>query len=375
MWKFPAAVIGVFVVGYLLINGLPSFEAAPVAPRPIVLGFIGPLTGDGANLGQHSKAAVELATDEVNAAGGIHGRPLQFIYEDGGCNATTTTIGATKLISADKVSVILGGACASEAAALASLAEQSRTVAFSYCSSAAALSAAGDYVFRNYPSDTSQGLFAAQYIADTLKKSKIAVLYVNTDWGVAIKNIFKSEFKKKDGIIVAEEKFEYSSRDFRTVLAKIKAKKPQLLYMLGYTDESIAALKQAAELKFVIPFFGSTAWDDPKIFAAAGKIANGAMYPVVSSSLNDEFRAKMQAKIGSDDIFACSPNAYDAVHLLARVIKQAGTGATAIKNELYKTVYLGGVSMPEVRFDDHGDLVGEPYVVMVAKDGKAEERK
>ncbi len=376
MWKFPTFVIAVIVVGYVLINGLPTSEpATPAPPQPITFGFVGPLTGDGANLGQHAKAAVELATSEVNAAGGINGRPLQFIYEDGGCNATSTTMSANKLISVDKVSVILGGACSSETAALAPLAEQSKTVVLSYCSSAPKISDAGDYIFRDYPSDLSQGFFAAKYISENLKKSKVAVLYVKTDWGVGIRDAFKNEFKKRDGTIVAEEGFEQSSRDFRMSLAKIKVKKPQLVYVLGYTDESIAVLKQAAELKFAAQFFGSTAWDDPKIFASAGKAADAVMYPVIAPTLGDEFRAKMKSKTGSDDIAACSPNAYDAVHLLARVSKQAGLDSTAMKNELYKTVYLGGVSMPEIRFDSRGDLVGAPYVVRVVKGGKVEERK
>lgn len=364
MWKFPFAAMAAFVVGYLLINGLPSFEATPVPPQPVVLGFIGPLSGDGANLGLRAKAAVELAVSEVNTAGGIDGRPLQFVYADGKCNSKDAIDAANRFILVDKLPIILGGACSAETIAIAPLAEQAKTVVLSYCSSAPTLTDAGDYVFRNYPSDLSQGSFAAKYIHETLKKTKIAVLFVKTDWGAGTKDAFTKELKKLGGSVLLEDSFEQSGRDFRTSLAKAKAKKPQLVYFLGYADESIAALKQAAELKLSAPFFGSTAWDDPKIFTAAGKAAEGAMYPVVAS-----------AKVGSDDISPCSSNAYDAVHLLVRVMKQAGFDATAIKNELYKTVYLGGVSAPEIRFDERGDLVGAPYVVKTVKDGKVEDKQ
>ncbi len=376
MWKFPIVVLALAGVGYLILNGgFPSFESTPRAPQPIVLGFIGPLSGDGATLGQHAKAAVELATEAVNVSGGIGGRPLQFVYEDGACNGAQAINVANTLIAVHKVPVILGGVCSIETAAIAPLAEQSKTVLLSYCSSAPTLSDAGDYIFRNYPSDFSQGAFAATYIFETLKKSKIAVLYVKTDWGAGIKNVFADEWKKRGGSVLVEEGFEQSSRDLRISLAKIKAKKAQLVYFVGYTDESIAALKQAAELKLAAPFFGTDVWEDPKIFAAAGKAAEGAMYPVVASSANVEFLANMKTKTGSDMASACSVAAYDAVQLLARVFRQAGLDSVAIKNELYKTVYVGGVSMPEIRFDERGDLLHPSYVVRVAKDGKAEERK
>jgi len=99
------------------------------------------------------------------------------------------------------------------------------------------------------------------------------------------------------------------------------------------------------------------------------------MYSVMYAPLNNDFKAKMRAKVGNDEITICTPQAYDAVKLVAKVIEKVGTNAEAIKNELYKTSYTGGVSASEIRFDSNGDLVGANYIVKVVRSGKAVEAK
>ncbi|MBI4136109.1 MAG: ABC transporter substrate-binding protein [Candidatus Vogelbacteria bacterium] len=377
-------ILGIVVV-ILVIWGLTSWSGkpaeapgpagSPVSTEPIKIGFIGPLTGDAANIGQNAKAAVEIAVAEVNAAGGINGRPLNVIYEDGQCSGTEAANAANKLINIDKVPVILGGACSGETSSFTGLAEQTKTAVLSYCSSAPSITNAGDYIFRNYPSDTFQGAFAAQYIREGLKKSKVAVLYAKSDWGTGIKDVFVQEFKKLGGTVLAEEGYEQTARDLRTNLTKIKSANPEALYFLGYTEASIPGLKQASELKLAVPIFGGDAWDDSKIWTEVGSAGEGAMYSVVSANQSEAFKASMRGKIGNDEIAVCSPTAYDAVKLLSVVLATAGPDGTAIKDELYKTVYRGGVSSSEIRFDQNGDLVGANYIVKVVKNSKAEELK
>lgn len=345
-------------------------DAAP-AGEPIILGFIGPLTGDAANIGQNARAATEISVAEINAEGGIGGRPLEVIYEDGKCSGKDAMNAANKLINIDKVPVILGGACSSETAAFAGLAEQTQTVTFSYCSTAPSISDAGDYIFRNVPSDAYQGSFVADYLYNTLGKSKVAILYVRADWGVGIDEVFVPKFEELGGTVVANEGYEQTSRDLRAQLTKIKAANPDLLFFIGYTEASIPGLKQAQELGLDVPIFGADAWDDATIWSEVGTAGEGVMYIIPYSPLDEHFKQAMLEKLGSDEITICSPNAYDAVKILGQVISDVGTDSTAIKDALYQVVYTGGVSSDEIRFDDNGDLVGASYIVKVAKDGVA----
>ncbi len=343
--------------------------------EPIKIGFIGPLTGDAANIGQNSKAATEIAVEEINAEGGINGRKIEMIYEDGECTGKAASNAANKLINIDKVPVILGGACSGETSSFTGAAEQSKTAVLSYCSSAPAITDAGDYIFRNIPSDSYQGAFAAEYLMNKLKVKRIAVLYAKNDYHVGIKEVFVKSFTKLGGEIIAEEGYEQTSRDLRTPLTKIKVANPEVLYFLGYSEASIPGLKQAKELGLNIPIIGSDSWDDSKIWEGAGDAGEGVMYSTVFAPLNEEFKNKMREKIGNDEITVCTPQAYDGIKLLAKVIEKAGTNSEDIKNELYKTVYRNGVSSEKIEFDENGDLIGANYIVKVVKNGKAVEIK
>ncbi|MES2213384.1 MAG: ABC transporter substrate-binding protein [Patescibacteria group bacterium] len=362
-------VIGVIV---LIVIVIFASRGGSKETGPIKIGFIGPLTGDAANIGQNAQAAVQIAVKEINDAGGIKGRPLEVIFEDGKCNGKDASDAANKLINIDKISAILGGACSGETSAFTSLAEQSKTTVLSYCSSVPALTNAGDYIFRNYPSDAFQGKFAADYIYNNLGKKSVAVMYVKSDWGNGIKDVFIDNYKKLGGIVLDEEGYDQTSRDLRSQLSKIKSDKPELIYFLGYTEASIPALTQAKALGITIPFFGGDAWDDGKIWSTVGSAGENAMYTVGATDANEAFKVKMKEKVGSDEFAVCSPTAYDGMNILAEVMQKVGSNSEAIKNELYKTVYTKGVSSKEIKFDANGDLVGANYSVKVIKAGKAE---
>lgn len=342
-------------------------------PEPIRIGFIGPLTGDKAEMGQNAQAAVALAVQEINAAGGVNGRRLEVIYEDGKCSGADAAKAADKLITADKVPVILGGACSEETLAFAEAAEQSKTVVLSYCSSAPALTEAGDYIFRNYPSDIFQGVFAADHFFETLGKRKAAVLYEQSDWGVGVKDAFILHFTNLGSpVIVSEEGYEPTARDLRKNLLNIKTAQPEAVYFLGRAEASISGIKQAKEIGLEAQIFGGDRWDDARIWREVGSAGNGVSYAVVSAPPREQFRARMKTQTGSDEIAACSPTAYDGLKILAQVMRQVGVVSEAIKNELYQTVYTDGVSSPKIGFDGNGDLVGAYYAVKAVKDGKAE---
>ena len=329
----------------------------------INLGFIGPLTGDAANIGQNAKAAVEVAIEEVNAAGGVDGKTLNVIYEDGKCNGKDAANAANKLINVDKVLAIVGAACSGETSAFTGLAEQTKTVVLSYCSSAPALTTAGDYIFRNYPSDTYQGAFAAEYLKNTLTKNSAAVFYVKSDWGVGIRDVFKEKFAELGGMIVFDEGYEQTAREFRTTLSKIKTSGADVVYFVGYTEASIPMLKQAKELGVNLQFFGADAWDDSKIWTDAGTSGEGAMYTVVSANPSEGFKNALAIKVGNNEVGACSPTAYDAVHILAEVIEKVGTDSVKVKDALYDVNHLGGVSSSIIKFDRNGDLIGANYII------------
>lgn len=336
----------------------------------IKIGFLGPLTGDAANLGTNSQKGVELAVKEINEAGGINGRTVAVIYEDGKCNAKDATAAGNKLINLDGVSAIVGGLCSSETMAIAPVAERENVIVFSGCSSNPSITTIGEYIFRDYPSDAFQGVYAAEIAQEKLDVQDVAILYCLSDWCVGIKDVFKKTLTEAGGIIVAEEGYEQTTNDLKTQLTKIKAKNPDVIYFVGYTEASIIGLKQMKELGINTPTLGADAWDDAKIWTEAGVAGEGKMWTVVDTPISDAFKAKMKT-VGAEDVTLCTPQFYDAVMILAGIMKRVGTDTAKIKDELYKVKDYKGVS-GTITIDKSGDLASAAYVTKVAKGGKAE---
>ena len=343
-----------------------------VGVGPIALGFIEPLTGDAASIGTINRAAVELAVAEVNAAGGVNGRPIEVIYEDGQCNAKAATNAASKLINVNKVPVIIGGLCSTETAAFGPGAMQAKVIVFSPGSSAPTLSQLGKYFFRNYPSDAFQGKFAAEYAYNTLKARKVAIGYHISDWGTGLKNVFERRFKELGGQIVAIEGAPQDARDYRTMLTKLKAAKADLIYFPAYPDGSIVAMGQMKELGIKTKVLGADAWDDPKVQKeATGK---GDFYFLIPfSPVSDEFKAKIKAKTGSDQVPIGTANAYDALKIMAQVIAQVGTDPDKIQEAMRTLTYDGASG--KIDFDENGDITIASYIIKHMENGSAVEVK
>lgn len=162
-WIIGAIAIIIIVLLIVLTGG----NGGDRAEGPIKLGFIGPLTGDVASIGEPSLVAAQIAVDEINEEGGINGQPIQLISEDGKCTGVAAANAAQKLVNVDKVIAIIGGLCSGETLAIAPIAEAGKVPTISTCASSPEISTAGDYSFRVYPSDNYQGKFAATHIITT----------------------------------------------------------------------------------------------------------------------------------------------------------------------------------------------------------------
>lgn len=159
----------------------------------VKIGGILPLTGDGAAYGVPLQKVAQIAIDKVNSEGGIQ---LEFIWEDGKCNGQDGSAAAQKLIDIDKVQIIYGGFCSSETLGAAPIAEQAGIVMLSPGSSSPDITNAGDFIFRNYPSDSSQGVIMAG-IATELGLKKVGMLTEENDYTVGIEKVFKEAFEVK----------------------------------------------------------------------------------------------------------------------------------------------------------------------------------
>jgi branched-chain amino acid transport system substrate-binding protein len=160
----------------------------------IKIGAILPLTGEAAEYGEDAKLGIDLAVEEINAAGGINGKMIQVVYEDSQATPSQGVAAIQKLITVDKVPVIIGAMASSVTLAIAPIAEENKVVLLSPASTAPQITEAGDYIFRNEVSDAYGGKAQAELTWDELGIKNVAILCINNDYGVGTADTFKKNF-------------------------------------------------------------------------------------------------------------------------------------------------------------------------------------
>lgn len=366
-------VVAVVAIGYFVSKG-PS---GPVSTEPIKIGFIGPLTGDGATYGMDEKNAITLAVEEINNADGIKGRKLEIIYEDGKCSGKDAATAAQKLINVDKVKIILGGACSGETLSAAPITEQNKVILFSTLSTSPDITKAGDYIFRNSPSDLDVAKGYAQFIVNKAGYKNIAIISENTDYAGSVRKVFNEEINQLNGKIVADEVFKQGERDFRTNITRIKSSNPEAIFINPQSGVTGGlALKQIRDLGVKAPIFSVFVFGGKDALEAAGSAAEGLIYFDVvglatgkGKSFADKFIARF-GKIGGNDYDTGAR--YDSVFIIANALKKCSENTECIKNYLYDMDWYDG-TIGKYKFDANGDVFGiEPLTPKIIKNGKAE---
>ncbi len=331
------AVIVIVVVGGILLSrdrangpsteGTANEEVAVEETGPILLGGLAPLTGDAAVYGIGDQQAKTLAIEEINAAGGINGRELQITWQDGKCDGAIATSGVQKLLSVDKVKVVLGGSCSGETLAALEITEEAGALLLSGLASSPDLTGKGKLFFRTYPSDAFSGSLLATHARDTLKLEKLAVISENTDFAQGLRNTFVSTFKEKNGTILYDETFNTGETDFRTQITKIKAMKPDVIYVSTQTvGPAELILKQLSEQGVDVVLYGSDPVLDRTAIEKNPTLFEGIYGSEVdvntTNSKTAAFASAYKARWGTEPEFlGYFAAAYDSVYLLAEAMK------------------------------------------------------
>lgn len=358
------------VLALLVIAGCA--QTGNVTSEPIKIGLVSPLTGgDAGPIGQSTLKAATLAVEEINAKGGVNGRPLQLIAEDGKCNGKDAASAVNKLINIDKVDYIVGGQCSSETLGAAPIAEVSQALMISPCSSSPDVTDAGDYIFRLYPSDAYQGKYAADLLYSEGARTAVT-LSCQSDYCIGVTGEFEKRFKELGGTILESHKFPQGTTDLRTELSKTKDKNPDAIYVGAYVESSAAMLKQASELGIpASKFFSTETWSTQDMWNAVGTKGDGARYTTLAGDLPKEFESKYYAAFNNAELTICSPQTYDAVYLYAAAIAKSGDNVDAVKQTFYDLESFKGVS-GNIKFDENGDIVGANYQVNIVVNGETQ---
>lgn len=373
MSKNTKIIVGV-VIAVLVIVGIwyGMSQKSNTETGPIKIGYVGPLSGDAAAYGETERNVTEMAVNEINAAGGIDGRNLEVIYEDGKCNGKDATSALQKLISVDSVSIVLGGACSAESLAMVPIATQNKVLLLSGFSSNPQLTGSSSFFFRNSPKDTDVAKLDAEVIAKKYKK--VALISENTDYSLGVRTIMKGVFDGSGVSVVADELYNSSQSDFKTIFTKIKNSGADVLYLNPGTSAKMAGImvKQVRELGMTLPIHGNFTLVGPDALEVGGKYMEGIVASD-TSGLADKGKIMLQKYV---EKFGKQPaneyllgSSYDRPYIIAQAIRSVGLNPANIAKYLKNMSDFEG-AVGKYHFDNNGDVVGVGFMSVTVKDGK-----
>ena len=328
--KNVAKVVSIFSV--LVFLGA-VFGGAALAADSIKVGIVLPLTGKLAKFGEIENKSFLMALDEINAAGGVNGKKIDLIIEDTTGKPDVARSAIEKLISRDKVIVVGGGYSSSVTWATIAVAQQRKMPFLVNTGSADRITEQGwEYIFRLNPPVSEYPKAFGSFLENLAKDVKtVAILHENSLFGQSGSRKFVKKCKIMGLKVLIKEGYEADTIDFKPLLVKVKALKPDLVYMISYIMDASLLMRQSKELNFNPKLFvgGAAGFTLPEFEKNAGAASDYVFSatlwtPSVPYPGAKEYYDKFVAKYNTPTEYH-GAEAYAAMYVIADALKRAGT--------------------------------------------------
>ncbi|NOY44588.1 MAG: branched-chain amino acid ABC transporter substrate-binding protein [Deltaproteobacteria bacterium] len=342
------------------------------AAKTLKIGSLSPLTGPYAADGNDIRHGVETAIALWEAKGGVPGYDkIEYYPQDSACDGKQAVSAANKLANLGVIGVV-GAYCSSATIPASDVLNEARVPVLTPASTNEKVTERGfKYMFRVCGRDDDQAKVVAKFLSQQLKVKSIALVDDKTTYTAGLaKNIKK--FLKGTGIkVVAHEHVNQGDKDFSGVLTKIKATRPDVLYMSLYNPEGNLMAIQARRLGLKAVLMTEDAVYHPNYLKIAKKAAEGTFLTYGQPPSEDipevaAFINAYSAKYGQPGSY--SAYAYDAANVLLSAVAKVGADDPAKLAEAIRATRMQGASK-FIQFDGKGDS-GSTYKVMVVRDGK-----
>ena len=350
MRRFSLAVVLIFV--------LTIFAAPLLAADTFELVIPLPLTGKQAKFGEMMKRSYEMAAEEVNAKGGIRKEKLVLAFEDSGAKPETARAIVERLIDVKKQPIIVGEYTSACAKAVAAVAEERKTPYLIVASADDEITRQNyKYVFRQNQVNDHYADALVSFFRDVIKPKTIAILYESSAFGTSGAEAMAKDAGRLGAGVVMKEKYEAGSVDFRPLLSKVKAARPDVVYMVSYVMDASLLMKQIKELRldaklfaggaagFAIPEFIENAKDAAEYVVSATLWTGQLKYPGAR-----EYADKYKAGYGAYPSYH-GASAYSAIFVVKNALERAKSWTPdAIRDSLKATNLL--TAFGPVRFEN-----------------------
>jgi branched-chain amino acid transport system substrate-binding protein len=335
------------------------------------------LSGGGATVGTNFNNAVKLAVKEINAAGGLAGKPIEYTSYDTQTNASVAKALTQKAI--DQGAYVVIGPVFSGSIVVSMQETRRAEITNVVGGEAASITQQGNpFVFRTSFTQAAAMPKVAKYIKDTVKAKKVAIVYANTDFGKGGRDVIVPEFKKEGIDVVADISTDQGQLDFSGAVLKAKQSNADALFVYCHEEESARILRELRKQAYDKPIIGETTLANEKVIELAGDAANGIIAHVglTADAPNPNVQAFAQkfmaeykykpdhnAMKGYTGMWAVKAMTDKIGKLDTKALANAWHGAT-ISAKQYPGVLF------DTKYDDKGDLDRESFFVKI-ENGKA----
>ncbi len=338
--------------------------AAEVVKIAVITGQTGISADDSVPIVQ----AAQMTIDEINRQGGVLGQPVKLILIDN----KSTFIGsqnAAKEAVKQNVTGVIGASWSTHSLAMAPVLQKAKIPMITPASTNPKVTRIGNYIFRVCFTDEFQGKIMGQFARKTLNAATAAVLQnLNENYSLTLSDFFMRSFTESGGKILLKGNYTGKAVDFTDVLNKVKALKPDVVFIPGYSRDSGLAIRQAGEMGIKTVFLGGDGWSVNIFDYAKDSLNNGyaaapwhkALPFSASRHLKELFYEKFKKPV-YNGVIALT---YDAVRVFCQAVSRAGTIDRAkIRDTLARIFNFHGAT-GDITFDGTGDPIGKQAVIM-----------
>jgi branched-chain amino acid transport system substrate-binding protein len=355
---------------------------ALAAPEPIKVGAILAVTGPASFLGAPEARTLEMLVQELNARGGLAGRPVELLVKDTGASPEKAVSFAKQLIDEEKVFAILGPSTSGETMAIKGIAEEGKTLLLSMAAAEVIVNPVAPHVFKVAPKDS----FAVEVIFRQMRKmgiSRIGLLSSNTGFGKAGKEQVE-RLAGAQGIQVAvNEVYDKAATDLTAEVTKLKAASVQAVLNWSTEPAQAIVIKNVRQMGLAIPIFQSHGFANVQYAKAAGAAAEGVIFPasrIVVAELVpashpqkgviEAYRKAYEARF-KEDVSTFGGHAWDALMILAKAVEIAGPDRARVRDAVENLKgFVGTAGVFNFSPADHNGLDMSSFEMLTVKNGK-----
>ena len=358
------------------------FASTARAAEPYKIGAVFAVTGPAALLGEPERNTVVMLAEQINAAGGINGHPLEVIIEDTEGDEAKTVLKVKKLISSDKVAAIIGPTRSGTTMAAIPLVEKAQIPMISCAAAEDIVKPVKKWVFKTPQSDAD----AVRRIYEKMKEMKLtkaAVMSGTTGFGTAGRDQLKKLAPEYGITIVADETYGPKDTDMTAQLTKIKGTDAQAIINWEIVPAQTTVMKNKKQLGMAMPLFQSHGFGNIKYAQDAGDAAEGVLFPcgpllAVESLADANPQKALLAKYKKDyedkvktDVSAFGGYAWDAFMLVTEALKAVGPDSAKIRDYIEQKKNFVGISgVFNYSAEDHCGLNKMSFAMLTIKAGK-----